>query len=108
MGLQRLTDHCGKSAESAHDTDWEARKGWGERRRWRLQHPRRFHQGPAEGVLGLVRRLALLGVLVLEVAEDSGPQHFAELHALLVERVDVPDEPLVSDLVLVEREQGTE
>src|SRR3990172_8821547 len=46
--------------------------------------------------------------LALELREDALRQHLAELHAPLVERVDLPDGALGEDRVLVERDELAE
>ncbi len=43
-----------------------------------------------------------------QLCQDNTRQLFAQFHAPLIERVDAPDDSLDKDLVLVERDQGTE
>ena len=47
-------------------------------------------------------------VRALELGDDRLRQHLAQLHAPLVERVDVPDRALREDAVLVERDEAAE
>ena len=51
---------------------------------------------------------SLGSVGALQLGDDPLGQHLAQLHAPLVERIDVPDRALGEDAVLVERDQLAE
>src|SRR5579862_1348536 len=59
--------------------------------------------------LGKWKRLCrFLGPFGLEEVDDLTRKDFAELDALLVKRIDIPDEPLKGDLVFVVGEKFAE
>jgi AsmA protein len=51
------------------------------------------------------RTVVCEGRVALQFGHDLHRQHFAEFHAPLIERIDLPDRPLGEHVVLVERDQ---